>query len=535
MMYADFIRARSTLKQVQVRFTMIPQYRSLLLAFSVLVSLFQTAGIFAAQQRFEVRFTKAVHSQPFTGRVYLFFSRSDRDPRLGPSWFHPESFVARDVTDWKPGEVIAFPAETPGLLAYPKPYSEMDLNGYKVQAVARFNVREPKIGTGPGNGFSQVISVPAVIPSKPPLLTIESLVPAKPFPETRWSKLFRVRSELLSKFHGQDTFLEASVLLPQSYYDQPGRKYPVIFSIPGFGGDHLRGIRNQPIAEQNEQGVEFLRVLLNPQCQWGHHVFADSATNGPVGEAFTTEFIPALEKAFRAIPHPRARFLTGHSSGGWSSLWLQITYPDQFGGTWSTAPDPVDFRDFQLINIYEPGSNVYRDAHGRRRPIARRDGKPILWFEPFAKMEHVLGHGGQLRSFEAVFSPRGADGKPLNLYNRETGAVDPQVAEAWKAYDIRLILEENWEKLAPQLGGKIHIFMGDEDTFYLDGATVLLKQTLDRLNGNIAGGTVVEIHPGKTHSSLITNELRLRFRKEMVQSFLAHQAEIESALRANKQ
>lgn len=510
---------------------MIPAFRLRLLMLSLLLTLFQALPAEAAQQRFEVQFTEAVHPQPFTGRVYLFFTRSGREPRLGPSWFNPESFVARDVTNWKPGERLEFSAETPGLLSYPDPYADMNLNGYQVQAVARFNAGEPKIGTGPGNGYSQVLNVPSVVSTQPPLLTIDSLVPAKPFPETRWSKQIRVRSELLSRFHGRETFLEASVLLPQSYYSQPQRKYPVIYSIPGFGGDHLRGIRNEPIAEQNEQGVEFLRVQLNPQCQWGHHVFADSATNGPVGKAFTTEFLPALEKSFRAIPHPRARFLTGHSSGGWSSLWLQITYPDQFGGTWSTAPDPVDFRDFQLINIYETDSNVYRDANGRPRPLGRRGGKPILWFEPFAKMEQVLGYGGQLRSFEAVFSPRGADGRPLKLYDRETGKIDPRVAETWKAYDIRLILEEHWENLGPQLAGKIHVFMGEEDTFYLTGATVLLKHSLDKLNQQFDAQSVVEIHPGKDHSTLMTRELVMRIRREMVQAFLAHRAEIESALK----
>lgn len=514
---------------------MIPPIRSLLLLLSAFVAQFQTSDATAAQQRFEVRFTKAVHPEPFTGRVYLFFTRSARDPRLGPSWFHPETFLARDVTNWKPGELLDFSAESPGLLAYPKAFSELNLDGFKVQAVARFNDRAPKIGTGPGNGYSQVISVPPGVTSKPPLLTIDSIVPAKPFQETRWSKQIKVHSDLLSKFHGRDTFLEASVLLPQSYYDQPQRKYPVIYSIPGFGGDHRRGIRDQPIAEQNAEGVEFIRVQLNPQCQWGHHVFADSATNGPVGEAFTTEFISALEKSFRAIPHPRARFLTGHSSGGWSSLWLQITYPDQFGGTWSTAPDPVDFRDFQQINIYEPGSNVYRDASGRPRPLGRRGGKTILWFEPFAKMEQVLGHGGQLRSFEAVFSPRGADGRPLKLYDRETGEVDPRVAETWKAYDIRLILEENWDNLGPRLNGKIHVFMGEEDTFYLTGAAVLLKLSLAELNQKRDAQTVVEIHPGKDHSTLMTRDLVMRIRREMVEAFLAHRAEIEAASKSSKQ
>ncbi len=505
----------------RIRFCMLTIFSAIV--FSQLIF----AEALASENTFQVRFAESIHNQPFTGRVYLIFTRSDREPRLGPSWFQPELFVSQDVVDWQPGEVLAFTPETKELLSFPKPMSEMKLADYHAQAVVRFNANAPQIGTAPGNGFSQVITIPADTAQKMPLLSIDKLVPEKPVKETRWSKLFKIRSPLLSKFHGQDTYFEATVLLPQSYYDQPERKYPVIYTIPGFGGDHLRGRRETPIAEQNAGGVEFIRVLLNPQCRYGHHVFADSANNGPVGKAFTTEFLPGLEKTYRAIPHQRARFLTGHSSGGWSSLWLQVTYPEVFGGTWSTAPDPVDFRDFQQINLYDQTSNMYRDAANQPRPIARMGQVPILWYESFSKMEQVLGHGGQLRSFEAVFSPRGKDGAPLKLYNRETGAIDAQVAESWKAYDIRLILETNWEQLAPQLAGKIHVFMGDQDTFYLEGATVLLKQSLDRLNGNITGDTVIEIHSGKTHSSLLTRELFLQMRKEMVESFLAHQAEFK--------
>ncbi|MFH1302185.1 MAG: alpha/beta hydrolase-fold protein [Planctomycetota bacterium] len=514
---------------------MIPRFRFCLLTVlsTLACSLLLFAESPAAENAFQVQFAESVHQRPFTGRVYLIFTRSEREPRLGPSWFQPESFLSQDVKNWQPGEMLEFTPDSKGLLSFPIPLSEMKLAGYHAQAVVRFNDNDPEIGTAPGNGYSQVITIPAGADQNMPPLVIDKLVSEKPAVDSRWSKLFKIRSALLSDFHGQDTSLEATVLLPQSYYQQPERKYPVIYSIPGFGGDHLSGRRETPIAEHNAGNVEFIRVFLNPQCRWGHHVFADSATNGPVGKAFTTEFLPALEKTFRAIPDQRARFLTGHSSGGWSSLWLQVTYPDVFGGTWSTAPDPVDFRDFQQINVYDPTSNMYRDASNQARPIARMGQVPILWYESFSKMEEVLGHGGQLRSFEAVFSPRGKDGTPLKLYDRETGAINPDVAETWKAYDIRLILETNWKKLAPQLAGKIHVFMGDQDTFYLEGATLLLKQSLDRLNGEIAGDPVVEIFPGKNHSTLMSKDLMLRIRKEMVQSFLAHQDEIN--LRAQPQ
>src|SRR5271168_3422235 len=141
-----------------------------------------------------------------------------------------------------------------------------------------------------------------------------------------------------------------------------------------------------------------LYVVLDPGCRLGHHVCADSDNNGPCGKALIEELIPAIEAKFRAIGKPSARFVTGHSSGGWSSLWLQVSYPDFFGGVWSTAPDPVDFRDFQRINLYQAGENMFIDRTGQQRPLARRSGKVSLWYKGFSDMEVVMGHGGQLGS-----------------------------------------------------------------------------------------------------------------------------------------
>jgi S-formylglutathione hydrolase FrmB len=206
--------------------------------------------------------------------------------------------------------------------------------------------------------------------------------------------------------------------------------------------------------------------------------------------------------------------LTGHSSGGWSSLWLQVTYPDFFGGVWSTAPDPVDFRDFQRIDIYKPGANMFTDDAGKPRPLARIDGKPVLFFKPFSDMEAVMGHGGQLGSFEAVFSPRGPDGKPKLLWDRKTGNIDPGTAKSWEKYDIRLVVENNWGALGPKLAGKLHVYTGGADTFYLDGAVALLKDALARLGSD----AVVEIFPGRDHATVMDRALRQRIAREMAET-----------------
>jgi hypothetical protein len=473
-----------------------------------------TAALGAEPWTFRVKFTDAVRAEPFTGRVYVLLSRRAAQPRTGPEWFHTEPFLARDVVDLQPGEECELSPSAAGVLTFPRDFDGTRLGGCRAQAVVRFNPWERKLGTGPGNGFSDVLMLdgqPGEV-----ALEVDQTHPDRPFQETEWTKLLSVRSTLLSSFHGHDVFLHAAVVLPRSYADQPERRYPTIFTIPGFGGTHFSERRNQPVDENNPGGVEFLRVMLDPSCPLGHHVFADSANNGPVGQTLITELIPEFDRRFRSVAEPGARFLTGHSSGGWSSLWLQVTYPEVFGGVWSTSPDPVDFRDFQRINLYRAGENMYVDPAGQRRPLGRAGGQVLIWYDDFAWMEHVAGPGGQLHSFEAVFSPRGADGKPQLIWNRETGAVDTEVTKAWEKYDIRLVLERNWTELGPKLAGKLHVFMGDQDTFYLEGATVLLKESLAKLESD----AVVEIHAGRDHGSLLSRELLVRIRTEMAESFL---------------
>lgn len=492
----------------------MPHHVLLRISIALLVASPAAAAAFAAPS-FVLTFDETVHSKPFSGRVFVFFAQGNREPRLGPDWFHPQPFIAKDVQNWMPGVPLTLGPNDRSLLSYPKPLSQLDLTGYKAQPVARFNRREREVGSGPGNGYGPPVAIEQNEGSIP--LPITKLVEARPYEETNWGKLLEVRSKQLSEFYGHDVSLRGTVILPSSYYEKPDRRYPTIFTIPGFGGDHRIDPVREPVPEQNEKGVEFIRVMLDPSSPLGHHVFADSANNGPVGTAFVDEFLPAFDRQFRSVPEPTARFLTGHSSGGWSSLWLQISQPDDFGGVWSTAPDPVDFRDFQQIDIYRPGENMYVDASGKERPLARMNGDIALLYRNFDAMEQVLGPGGQLHSFEAVFSPRGEDGRPMLLWDRKTGEIDPAVAEAWKKYDIRLVLEKDSE-LREKLAGKIHVIMGEEDTFYLEGAVRLLKQSLEKLGSD----AVVELVPERTHFDLLIPELRARIRTEMTAAFLEH-------------
>jgi hypothetical protein len=489
------------------------------LLFSLVVLFVFVQELPAADWKFRLKCTDQIRREPFTGRVYIFFQKGGRsEPRSGMDWFHPIPFIALDVENWKPAEPLQLSAATPKLLCFPKPLGDLDLRDYQAQAIVRLNPTERDVGDGPGNAFSPAVKLVSSLEAAPVELTVDKLVPPVVFPKLDHCRELVVRSELLSRFHGREVSLRAAVQLPATYKDTPDRRYPTIFTVPGFGGTHFDAARGGPVKEKNQDGVEFLRVMLDPSCPLGHHVFADSANNGPVGRALVEEFLPALDKEYRTVAAPTARFLTGHSSGGWSSLWVQITHPEAFGGTWSTSPDPIDFIEFQTVNIYQPSANLYRDDIGGRRPLGRNGATVLLWADNFCDMEAGLGDGGQLRSFEAVFSQRGSDKHPIKLWDRRTGAIDHSVAESWRPYDIRLKLVQEWPVLGPQLAGKIHVFMGSQDTFYLEGATQRLKVALKDLGSD----AVVEILPGKDHFNLFADGLNLRIRKEMTAAFLKH-------------
>jgi pimeloyl-ACP methyl ester carboxylesterase len=464
---------------------------------------------------FEIEYPSTLLNQPITARVYVLLGAGSAapPPRFGPDWFRPQPFFSREVKDWKPGQVVRIDSSAVG---FPGSLARLDPGEYSAQAVIRLNPDTHSIGTGEGNAFGPVVQIKVGAGDEWLLrLTIDTVVPPKKLQETDRIKLAELESPLLSTFYRRPIKHRAAVIFPEA---KPAGKLPTVYIIPGFGGDHhMAGI----FATNARMGYakDLIRVLLDPDCGTGHHVFAGSATNGPRGKALVEEFIPYLEKTFPMVAEPRGRLLNGHSSGGWSSLWLQVTYPDFFGGTWSTSPDPVDFRDFQRINIYAAGENMFRDRQGQRRPIARMGVLPVIFYDRFSKMEEAMGPGGQLGSFEAVFSPLDADGQPSKLWNRDTGAIDPRVAKAWEAYDIRLVLKRNWPTLAPKLKGKIHVITGSVDSFYLEGAAQLLKESLAGLKSDAA----VDIIPGRDHSTVLDRNLAQRLDREMnaaVSSFL---------------
>ena len=361
-----------------------------------------------------------------------------------------------------------------------------------------------------------------------PKLSGKKSPPRRPIVEAPGISEFKRRSDCVSAFWGIDRFVEAGVVEPLDR--APDEKLPIAFNVHGFGGDHTIAWGQGPqlqAAMKSGATPRMLYVFLNAQWEWGHHEFADSRAGGPWGQALTEEFIPALEARYGAAGVPEGRFLTGHSSGGWSVLWLQVAYPDFFGGCWATAPDSVDFRDFTGIDIYSY-ENAFTDPQGQPIMLMRRRGEFTTSIEQFMRQERAQEPiGGQFFSFNAVFSELGEDGMPKPLVDVTTGAIDAAVADSWQPYDITLKLKSEWATLGPKLEGKLHLYMGLIDTFRLEGAAILMKEELAKL-GSDAEILLVE---GRDHGSIYQPHPELwpkgmmeRIHREMGERWKAHAA-----------
>lgn len=468
-------------------------YRSRLVWIAVLQIAFACGGV-AAQtpQHAFVRVSLAKNfSTPVSGRLLLFAAPASGDASaVDINMMEPTSVYvsAKEVEHLAPGAAVDIDADD---LAFPAPFSSAARGSYRIQAVLDIHHNYAYSGRAPGDLVSapMVVSMPFGVQ---PDLILDQTVPEPPDPLAHRPdvqaalKPIDFVSPVLTRFWERDIHMHGWVLLPPDYRAHPHDRYPTVYFTHGFGGDlpMLRGRYAPLFFDRMKSGrmPPMIWVLLDESSPTGTHEFADGANNGPWGTALVTELIPQLESTYRMDARPNGRFLQGHSSGGWATLWLQTRYPKIFGGTWSTSPDPSDFHDFSTIDLYAPQANFYRASDGTPVPLLRDKGKPRATMQQMAKLESVLGeYGGQLASFEWVFSPRGSDGRPMPLFDRATGDIDPAVSAYWcRHYDIARGIDENWKVLAPDLQGKIHVWVGTDDTFYLDGAAHRLQDTLRR-------------------------------------------------------
>ncbi len=468
-------------------------------------------------------------SAPAGGRLLVFAidaqaaraqAKDGKVEAVDTSPFRPTqtTVVAREVPRLRPGVAVTLDDSD---LAFPAPLSQLPPGDYLLQAVLDVDHDYNYGGRGAGDLVSDV--VPVHLPSAmPPRLQLARTLPGRGDPWTAVAgrlppalqpHLEQARAHIepidftspaLSAFRGEPVPMRGWVVLPPGY-ERGNQRYPTVYFTHGFGGrlDYLLANAATFYAGMAEgQFPPMIWVLLDQSGPTGTHEFADSVNNGPWGQALTAELIPALEARYRMDARPSGRLLTGHSSGGWATLWLQVRYPAVFGGTWSTAPDSSDFHDFTGADLYAAHANVYHRADGSVLPLVRNDGKVIATFQQFAQLERVLGaYGGQMASFEWVFSPRGADGRPLPMFDRDSGDVDPAVVAYWREhYDIAHRIERDWPALKPDLDGKIHVIVGTADTFYLDGAAHRLQAVLDGLGAR----SDFRFPEGRTHFDLLT-------------------------------
>jgi hypothetical protein len=499
--------------------------------------------------RFAVTFEPAASREPIDGRLLLLLSTDDRDePRnqISDTSLSSQQVFGIDVEGWKPGTEAAFPA---GVLGYPlESLAAVPAGTYTVQAlVNRYETYHladgrtlklpPDRGEGqqwnrkPGNLYSKPRKI-AFDPAKPETirLALDQTIPPIPDPPTtKYVRHERIRSERLSKFWGRDTYLGAHVLVPEGFEAHPEARYPLVV-FHGHFPDTIGGFRETPPDAslkpdysdrfhlagynriQQEHAYQFYKDWTSPgyprylvvEIQHANPYYDDSyavnsANLGPYGDAITHELVPYLEKKYRALGAGWARFLYGGSTGGWEALGAQIFYPDEYNGAYAACPDPVDFHAYGVVDVYGD-DDAYR-WKGPWKTVPKPGHRDYLGHvsstvEQMNRMELVLGtkarSGGQYDVWQAVFSPAGPDGYVRPIWDKRTGIIDKEVAAYWKEhYDLVDVLRRNWSKgLGGKLEGKLHLYVGESDNYYLNDAVYLAEEFLKSAKDPAYGGEV---------------------------------------------
>lgn len=425
----------------------------------------------ANAQQFNVSFAKEISAHSFSGNVYVFLSKNDPEPIKASHWIMMNPVAVAKVSDLKPGQ--SFTLNVAKSEAYPVALDAMERGEYFVQVLFDGNHGGRAVVGTVGNFYSAPQKVSFTHDLKKTFsLVADKVVTQVPFKDTLYNKRIELPSPRLTAFHQKPSSITAVLRLPKEYAEQPEQKFPLKVSISGFGGN-LTGLSgNDRPAPNSGDNIPFVQLLLDGNCPTGHSGYANSDNNGPWGDALVYELIPYVEQNFRLNGF---RFVTGHSSGGWSSLWLQSHYPDAFHGCWSSSPDAIDFRNFEGVNLYTD-ANVFYDAKGKLLPGMTVGGSNFINYKKDVCAWERIVRSEQYMSFNAVFSGRKADGSIDYLWDFKTGAINPAQREQWRKYDIAHYLVSNWNTLKEKLANKILITTGDADNWALEKAVQLLKK-----------------------------------------------------------
>lgn len=466
----------------------------LILSLSILIL---SLGIFAQETHsisFSISVAPEYHNQfrP-AGRLFLFIDENPRgEPRyqLFPLSKKRNHIFAKNINSWIASETRTFDAQSKFITTAKFTLDKVPEGNYHIQALWDQDTAESGINA-PGNLYSEVNTV-EISQSLAIDLEINQKIPARELVQNEFLRFTEIQSDTLSAWWYRTIKVKAAVLLPGSYFENDEVKYPIRYNVAGYGGRYTRVnnlINDKDFSDWwfGPDAPQIINVFLDGEGPFGDCYQLDSENNGPYGYSLINELIPAIEKEFRTAGTAKLRFVDGCSTGGWVSLALQLLYPDEFNGVWSYSPDPVDFENFQLVNIYKDDNEFYNEW-GNLRPVARDlTGDPIATVKDFVQYENVLGSsdtylnsGGQMCAFTALYGPKGENGLPAPLFDPLTGDIDSVVAKSWQKYDLKLYLEKNWPTLGPKLQGKIFIWMGDMDHFYLNPALRALDEFFKR-------------------------------------------------------
>jgi len=452
----------------------------------------------------KIKFDENVFQSDLTGKLIFLF---DQDTSSSLSYwvnpFRPHPVFTFDLEGWDPEDTLFidhFSEE------WYKNYADLE-GEYAYRVILDQDTTQRSSLAVRGNVYSKKQKTIFIAGKRNPLyVNMDKAFDGWVFTESETIKEMIVWSDALSRFWGYDMYMESAIVLPEDY-ETSQKEYPLVFVFPGFGSNHASvcyGTGQMDRYGMNQVGQDKIFVFMNAEFFQGYHHFADSENNGPWGKALTEEFLPHLENRYRVCKNPEQRFLVGQSSGAWTAVWLQVNYPELFGGAFAASPDPLDFRA-HAFNIYLPKANFYYPPDPDSAAIEEGDKKKL-----YAQLEYVLGEFGQLRTWEATYSPRKRDEGIAPLFDLNTGDIDPEVTEYWQNYDLSKIIASDPGKYRAILAGKLHIFVAEDDPYGLEESVQLLDAVL------LENSIPADIHyfSGLGHN-VWTDELRAHIHAQM--------------------
>jgi hypothetical protein len=479
-----------------------------LLAFVAAAAMTRASAQDVPEPRVSISFAASARNQPVTGMVYVAISRDNqRSPieQTGPTGV---PLFSKYVEQLQPGTSVTLDGRDRG---HPvRSLADIPAGVYWAQPFVNVYTRFPRADghtvwmhmdqwegqnwkRSPGNLYGEPTRIVIdQVSSAPIRLIADKVVPPVQIPaDTQYVQRIKIQSQILTKWWGQPIFLGATILLPKDYDAHPDVHYPVNYMQDHFSlaapGRFGRGGDFDKIWTAADTPRFIYVTLQHPSPYYDDSYGVNSENNGPYGDAIMQELIPAIETKFRVIRQPWARMLSGGSTGGWIALAHQIFYPDFYGGTFASCPDSVDFNYHQIVNIYKDPNAYFTDMGWMQidRPSQRRpDGTIVSMMKDENRYELTVGDhsrsGDQWDIWEATFSPVGGDGYPKRLWDKQTGKIDPSVAEQWKKYDLLNILKTTWTTLGPRVAHKINVYVGDMDSYYLNDAVENLNDFLKK-------------------------------------------------------